>query len=267
MERGYVWQAEYGRRTTLIPVLKQLIKEQDASSLEMLAIFVNNNPYNLEFFIAVIYDVPQKNHVEKMIELFENENLILRNDLTTLLLTQELGNRRFNSCAFADAQEVDLRFESMFFFPEIEILEEKGYCMRPFGKEKQVFISHSSKDKKDVESIIPYLNGQEIPVWFDKYSISVGDSITESVQMGIEESDMVIFWVTDNFFASNWCQFEMTAYVKKLIEEKIRMIIVLDDGIGIKKLPLFLRDIKHIRKENRTAIEVAEEIVKSIKRG
>lgn len=59
----------------------------------------------------------------------------------------------------------------------------------------------------------------------------------------------------------------MTAYVKKLIEEKIRMIIVLDDGIGIKKLPLFLRDIKHIRKENRTAIEVAEEIVKSIKRG
>lgn len=139
--------------------------------------------------------------------------------------------------------------------------------MRPFGKEKQVFISHSSKDKKDVESIIPYLNGQELPVWFDKYSISVGDSITESVQMGIEESDMVIFWVTDNFLVSNWCQVEMTAYVKKLIEEKIRMIIVLDDGIGIKKLPLFLRDIKHIRKENRTAIEVAEEIVKSIKRG
>jgi len=52
-----------------------------------------------------------------------------------------------------------------------------------------------------------------------------------------------------------------------LIEEKIRMIIILDDGIEIKKLPLFLRDIKHIRKENRTAIEVAEEIVKSIKRG
>lgn len=200
-------------------------------------------------------------------KLFENANLILRNDLTALLLIQELSNRRFNSCTFADVQEVDLRFESMFFYPEIKILEGKGYCMRPFGKEKQVFISHSSKDKKDVESIIPYLNGQDLPVWFDKYSISVGDSITESVQMGIEESDMVVFWVTDNFLASNWCRFEMTAYVKRLIEEKIRMIIVLDDGIEIKKLPLFLRDIKHIRKENRTAIEVAEEIVKNIKRG
>lgn len=107
MERGYVWQAEYGRRTQLIPLFKQLIEEQDASSLEMLAIFVNNNPYNLEFFVAVTYDVPQKNHVEKMIKLFENANLILRNDLTTLLLIQEFGNRRFNSCTFADVHEID----------------------------------------------------------------------------------------------------------------------------------------------------------------
>lgn len=60
MERGYVWQAEYGRRKHLTSVFKQLIEEQDASSLEMLEIFVNNNPYNLEFFIAVTYDVPQK---------------------------------------------------------------------------------------------------------------------------------------------------------------------------------------------------------------
>lgn len=221
----------------------------------------------MEFFIAVSYDVPQKNHVEKMIELFENSNLILRNDLTFLLLLQESGNRRFNSNTFASEQEVDLILETMFFFPEIKELEEKGYYMRPFGKEKQVFISHSSKDKKDVESIIPYLNGQDLPVWFDKYSISVGESITESVQRGIEESDMVIFGVTDNFLNSNWCRFEMTAYVKRLIEEKFRMIIVLDDEIEIKKLPLFLRDIKHIRKEKRTVAEVAEEIVKNIKRG
>ncbi len=36
--------------------------------------------------------------------------------------------------------------------------------MRPFGKEKQIFISHSSKDKGDVEKLVPFLNGQEIPV-------------------------------------------------------------------------------------------------------
>lgn len=87
----------------------------------------------------------------------------------------------------------------MFGIPEIESLEERGYFVRPFGKEKQVFISYSSKDEEDIENIIPYLNAQELPVWFGKRSISVGESITEKVQQGIEESDMVIFWVTENF--------------------------------------------------------------------
>lgn len=135
----------------------------------------------------------------------------------------------------------------MFDFVEIEDLKKKGYYMQSFEKEKQVFISHSSKDKKDVEMIIPYLNGQDLPVWFDKYSIPVGASITEQVQREIEESDMVIFWVTDNFLNSNWCQMEMKAYISRMIQENIRICIVMDDDIEIKKLPLFLRDIKHIR--------------------
>lgn len=46
MEKGYIWQGEYGKRSHLKPLFKELLKEQDTSSLEMMAIFVNNNPYN-----------------------------------------------------------------------------------------------------------------------------------------------------------------------------------------------------------------------------
>lgn len=99
----------------------------------------------------------------------------------------------------------------------------------------------------------------------DKYSIPVGTSITEQVQKGIEESDMVIFWVTDNFLKSNWCKMEMKVYIGRMIEENIRMFIVMDDEIEIKKLPLFLRDIKHLRREHRSVIEIAEEIAGIIK--
>lgn len=48
MEKGYIWQGEYGKRSHLKPLFKELLKEQDTSSLEMMAIFVNNNPYNFE---------------------------------------------------------------------------------------------------------------------------------------------------------------------------------------------------------------------------
>ena len=76
---------------------------------------------------------------------------------------------------------------------------------------------------------------------------------------------MVIFWVTDNFLNSNWCQMEMKAYNSRMIQENIRICIVMDDDIEIKKLPLFLRDIKHIRRDHRSVIEVAEEIAGIIK--
>lgn len=155
MEKNYIWQGEYGKRSHLKASFKELLKEQDSSSLEMLAIFVNNNPYNFEFYIAMIYDTPRENHVEKMMELFENAGLISRNDLTFSMLMKSMGDRRFNSCTFLSEKEVDLQFESMF--------------------------------------------------------------------------------------------------------------IVMDDEIEIKKLPLFLRDIKHLRREHRSVIEIAEEIAGIIK--
>lgn len=116
MEKGYIWQGEYGKRSHLKPLFKELLKEQDTSSLEMMAIFVNNNPYNFEFYIAMIYDIPRENHVEKMMELFENAGLISRNDLTFSMLMKSMGDRRFNSCTFLSEKEVDLQFESMFIF-------------------------------------------------------------------------------------------------------------------------------------------------------
>lgn len=265
MEREYVWEGTYGDRTSLKIILKKILKGQDASSLQMLAAFVNNNPYNLEFFIVISYEVPQKNHVNNMIELFEDKGLTQRKDLTLNQMISEIGNRRFNSCTFLDEYSVELLFDSLFFFPEISELEKKGYYMIPFGKKQQVFISHSSVDKKEVEKIIPYLNAQNLPVWFDKYSISAGMSITNSVQEGIDDSNIVILWITESFLASKWCKTEMTAFIKKLIEENCLILTVLDDGIDVSRLPLFLRDIKYIQKNERSVFEIAEEIVKSIK--
>lgn len=80
MDRDYIWEGEYGRRSHLIPVFQQLLREQDASSLQMLSLFVNNNPYNLEFFIAVSYDRPKEEHLDRMFRLLEDAGLRQRKD-------------------------------------------------------------------------------------------------------------------------------------------------------------------------------------------
>lgn len=144
-------------------------------------------------------------------------------------------------------------------------LKNEGYSMQPFGKDKQVFISYSSKDREDVKKLIPYLNGIDLPVWFDESSIPVGQSITESVQNGIDQSDMVILWVTRNFIDSKWCNTEMIAFTKKMIEEGSSLFLLLDDNINAKELPLFLRDIKYLRREGRDIYALAEELATVVK--
>lgn len=58
---------------------------------------------------------------------------------------------------------------------------------------------------------------------------------------------------------------EWNEKIQSWVEENIRMFIVMDDEIEIKKHPLFLRDIKHLRREHRSVIEIAEEIAGIIK--
>lgn len=263
MDKDYIWQGDYGNRDYLRPVLKQLLREQMASSLQCILLAVNNNPYNLEFFLMVSYNIPKEHDVQTMRSLFEAAGLRRRTDLSFTHLMCQGGNRRFNYQALSDEESVDSLYDSnlLFFWPERSTLEKKGYRMVPLGKQSRVFISHSSIDKPEVEELLPFLNAANLPVWFDKYDMQVGDSIVESVQAGIENSNNVIFWITKNFLGSNWCKHEMNAFIRKLIEENICVISVLAPDISAGDLPLFLRDIKFIQPREAPVEAIAAEIV------
>ena len=224
-----------------------------------------NIPYNLELYIVVSYDRPQKEDIEEMQELFEGGGLLYRQDLTMIELLKEMGNRRFDSYTVLDEASVDVIFDGAFAFAEIGDLEKKGYIMKPLGKQSPVFISHSSKDKNEVEKLLPYLNGSGLPVWFDKYSIHIGESIVEGVQNGIESAESVIFWITRNFLLSKWCKYEMRSFVRKLIEDEILIISILDEDIAISDLPLFMQDVKALYRKEKNYEELAKEILPVMK--
>lgn len=266
MDKDFIWEAEYGRREYLRGMLKDLLRKQNADSLQCIALYVNNNPYNLEFFILASYNRSEGNDIEYMQEKFSEAGLIYRQDLTMDELMCQMGNRRFMSMILLDDVSVDIAMESLFEYKEISELEKLGYHMKPFGKEKEVFISHSSKDKNEVEKLLPFINGMNLPVWFDKYNIDVGQSIVEKVQEGVKNSYAVIFWITDNFLESKWCKREMQAFIKRMIEEDILIISILDKNVSIDRLPIFLQDIKFIQRENENFEEIAKEIMPALKK-
>jgi hypothetical protein len=270
LDRDYVWECDYGVRTPLIPVLRDLLIEQDATSLQMVSLLVNNMPYNLEFFIVISYDNPQQGHVNDMFERLSKIGIRYRPDVTYDELLTEMGNRRFNMRTISEGVEVEHIFTSGFFyFAEREELNAQGYVIKPLGNRVPVFLSHSSKDKPQIEDLIPYLNSAGLPVWFDKISIDYGESITEAIERGIDKSGAVIFWITKEFLNSNWCKSERRIFSSRHSgEDNVLIISVISEDIDIKKeVPTFLRDLKaFIRNNNQDVSIVAREIVPVLKK-
>lgn len=94
MDRDYIWEGEYGRRSHLIPVFQQLLREQDASSLQMLSLFVNNNPYNLEFFIAVSYDsvLDRGIQISRLPLFLQDIKCLMREERTIYQVAQQIAS-------------------------------------------------------------------------------------------------------------------------------------------------------------------------------
>ncbi|MEM5626874.1 toll/interleukin-1 receptor domain-containing protein [Bacillus wiedmannii] len=196
LDKDYVWECDYGIRKPLIPVLKELLSEQDATSLQMVNLLTNSIPYNLEFYIVLSYDNPQEDHIEVMKSLMLGEGLRYRPDITFHELQQEIGNRRFNSRTLVRDYDVEKAMKSELLFPFIEKseIEQLGYIIdKPLGNRMPIFLSHSSKNKSEVEDLIPYINGAGLPVWFDKVNIDYGESIVKAIQKGIKQSAGVVF--------------------------------------------------------------------------
>ena len=65
----------------------------------------------------------------------------------------------------------------------------------------QVFISYKQKTKSEqiAETIAERLSQQSITVWFDKWEINAGDSITGKIGEGFEHSDACLIFLSQGY--------------------------------------------------------------------
>ncbi|PKU50444.1 toll/interleukin-1 receptor domain-containing protein [Lysinibacillus fusiformis] len=266
MNRDFIWEGDYGNRSHLIPILKEILEKQNANSLQMVNTFINNNPYTLEFYLVLSYDRPEEQHIAEMIAMLQNADLIYRPDITYNELFSEFGNRRFISSTFVNGRDLEIRFLYLFDFVEKKELREKGCKFSgPLGRDMPVFLSHQSKNKEVIEELIPYLNGEGLPIWFDKYNIDYGESIVDEVEKGIKNSGAVVFWITKDFIESDWCKKELKDFLNRYNDKDILIIPVISDDIDIEELNS-ISDLKYIKNTNEELNIIAKNIVPRIKK-
>lgn len=81
-----------------------------------------------------------------------------------------------------------------------------------------LFICHASEDKKPfVRALAQRLRDKGLDVWYDEFSLNVGDSLRQSIEKGIRESRAGLVVLSHAFFTKEWPQKELDALFSREI--------------------------------------------------
>lgn len=86
-----------------------------------------------------------------------------------------------------------------------------------------VFISHASEDKGTVaEPLVHELQQRGLNVWFDKFEITLGDSISRKINEGLAGCAYGVVILSPSFFTKTWTQVELEGlFARNVAEGKV----------------------------------------------
>jgi hypothetical protein len=118
-------------------------------------------------------------------------------------------------------------------FRSTEYVNERSKWEKP-----RAFISHDSRDKTSIaQPIALQLQRLMCPVWFDEFSLRVGDSLRGSIERGLKECSKCILVLTPNFLNNTgWSKREYDSIFTREIVEKQRVILPVWHEISVESV-------------------------------
>lgn len=81
-----------------------------------------------------------------------------------------------------------------------------------------VFISHASEDKDlIVRSLANALIGNGLKVWYDEFTLRIGDSLRQKIDRGLANSRVGLVVLSPSFIAKGWTNYELDGIVTRTI--------------------------------------------------
>jgi len=109
------------------------------------------------------------------------------------------------------------------------------------------FICHASEDKDAfVRPLAERLQSQHLEIWFDEFTLDVGDGLRRSIERGLANSQFAIVVLSPAFFAKNWPQRELDGLVAREVVEDRRLVLPVWHGIDradIARISPMLADV------------------------
>lgn len=87
------------------------------------------------------------------------------------------------------------------------------------NKEWDVFICHAGEDKRDlVEPLAKELDSRGLRVWYDRWELTIGDSLRRKIDEGLANSRYGVVVLSPDFFRKQWPQRELDGLVQKELD-------------------------------------------------
>jgi hypothetical protein len=100
-----------------------------------------------------------------------------------------------------------------------------------------VFICHASEDKNQfVRPLANHLRKFHVEVWYDEFSLKIGDSLRESIDKGLSKSRYGIVVLSPSFFNKKWTQRELNGLTAREMAGEDQVILPIWHNINIQDI-------------------------------
>jgi hypothetical protein len=131
-----------------------------------------------------------------------------------------------------------------------------------------LFISHASEDKAAfVEPLASALTAFGVRVWYDDYTLRLGDSLSRSIDEGLAKSDYGLVVLSPDFLAKRWPEYELRGLTARELAGK-KIILPVWHNVtrdDVLKFSPPLADKLAIRSDNLTPLQIAVRIIEAIR--
>lgn len=124
----------------------------------------------------------------------------------------------------------------------------KGYSVKirdnAYAKERSswekplAFVSHDTRDKETIaRPLAMALQTRGCPVWYDEFSLKIGDSLRENIERGVKESKNCILILTPNFLSNGgWTKKEYDSIFTRELVDKQNVILPIWHDVSVKDI-------------------------------
>lgn len=130
------------------------------------------------------------------------------------------------------------------------------------------FICHASEDKARVaRPLAKKLQSHGLEIWYDEFSLNVGDSLSGSIDYGLSISDYGIVILSKKFFQKKWTIHELDTLISKQVRKNKRIILPIWHKIREEEIAKYYPSLanSYAAKSSEGIQNVAEKLYKHIR--